>query len=114
MSESHIERIRCPECRFLQDATVKHSEPFNVYVHCCTLCGHLITESEWEEVKSMNIQHCGFPSNLYWLLDEAGIKTVGDLIKWTKKDLFKLKRFGYEAYLEVYFFLRTNHLKLNK
>ena len=46
--DSHTETIICPECDRIQIATVEHTFPWHSYVHECE-CGHVITESEWEE-----------------------------------------------------------------
>ena len=44
----HNETIKCPECGAIQLATVEHTKPWWTYIHECE-CGHVITESEWEE-----------------------------------------------------------------
>lgn len=49
--KSHTEKIRCPECGTVQEATVEHTVPFYSYVHHCEKCGFIIMESEWEVVK---------------------------------------------------------------
>lgn len=50
------ERIRCPECGWVQTALVRFDEgqPFPDYVHTCACCGYVIQESEWERVAVMN------------------------------------------------------------
>jgi hypothetical protein len=45
----HAERIKCPKCGTIQDASVQHTVPFWSYAHECP-CGYWITESEWENV----------------------------------------------------------------
>jgi rubredoxin len=47
---SYEEHIICPSCESQQTATVRlrPNEPFWDYVHTCTECGYIITESEWE------------------------------------------------------------------
>ena len=50
MTESHIEKIICPECKSIQTATVEHTPLWNSYVHECTECGYIIMESEWDRV----------------------------------------------------------------
>ena len=45
----HAERIKCPKCGMIQDASVQHTAPFWCYAHECP-CGYWITESEWETV----------------------------------------------------------------
>ena len=47
---SHTETIRCPKCGRIQQATVKHTQIWDVYVHTC-VCGYTIMESDWERVK---------------------------------------------------------------
>lgn len=44
--------IECPICKETCDAEVVSMdyEPFSEYIHECEFCGHMITESEWEEV----------------------------------------------------------------
>ena len=42
----HTERIRCPGCGCVQDATVDHTLPYWSYMHVCE-CGYTIIESEW-------------------------------------------------------------------
>lgn len=51
--EFHIETIKCPECGTIQEAEVKHTLPWPLYAHICSNCLYGITESEWEEVKSV-------------------------------------------------------------
>ncbi len=46
--ESHIEKIVCPVCEAEQDAEVRHTEPWWLYVHNCTNCDYTIMESEWK------------------------------------------------------------------
>lgn len=47
--DKHIERIVCPECLRNCEAEVIHTDLWCVYVHECEHCGHIITESEWNE-----------------------------------------------------------------
>jgi hypothetical protein len=53
ITESWTERIRCPRCGLVQDATVVvyDEHPFAAYVHACTCCCYLIVESEWDIVE---------------------------------------------------------------
>lgn len=44
----HYELINCPACACVQQAMVEHMIPFASYVHECTECGYIITESDWE------------------------------------------------------------------
>ena len=47
MKAYHIETIICPECSEVQEAVVKHTTIWNIYIHECTYCNHIIMESEW-------------------------------------------------------------------
>ena len=49
ITKTWTERIRCPMCGVVQDATVVvyDEHPFAAYVHECTWCCYLIGESEW-------------------------------------------------------------------
>jgi hypothetical protein len=49
-NHTHAERIICPSCKKVVEATVEHTWPFYSYVHFCE-CGYTIMESEWERVK---------------------------------------------------------------
>ena len=49
-AQSHIERIVCPSCGKVQDATVEHTMPWWSYVHECD-CGNIIGESECQKSK---------------------------------------------------------------
>ena len=53
ITETWTERIRCPKCGHIQDATVvfRDYDPFPAYVHECTQCCYLIVESEWDIVE---------------------------------------------------------------
>jgi hypothetical protein len=51
---THKEIIRCPECGFIQEATVEHIDPWDSYIHFCEKCGYCITESEWVTIKDLN------------------------------------------------------------
>lgn len=46
-NELHSEKIICPECGTIQDATVQHTTPWWTYFHFCTNCEYAIMESEW-------------------------------------------------------------------
>jgi hypothetical protein len=35
-------------CKAIQTAIVEHTIPFETFVHECTECGYIITESDWE------------------------------------------------------------------
>jgi ribosomal protein S27E len=48
---SNFEEIICPECNHIQLAKVKDMDPWNIFIHKCSNCGYIITESDWEEVK---------------------------------------------------------------
>lgn len=43
----HVERIRCPECNYVQQAEVEHTKPWWCYIHTCRNCNYIIMESEW-------------------------------------------------------------------
>jgi len=47
------ENIRCPECTRVQLALVRFDDsmPAPLYVHTCEVCGYMIMESDWEQVK---------------------------------------------------------------
>ncbi|QHV99252.1 hypothetical protein [Spirosoma endbachense] len=49
--ESHNETIVCPKCELIQIATVEHTVPWHSYVHTCSACQYIITESEWQRVQ---------------------------------------------------------------
>lgn len=41
------DQIRCPNCGHEQEAIVQNTYPWPTYVHECTECEYIITESEW-------------------------------------------------------------------
>jgi len=47
---AHDVNIQCPECGKIQKARVLEGFPWDIYVHHCSYCEYIITESEWEEV----------------------------------------------------------------
>jgi uncharacterized Zn finger protein len=51
MMEVKIVRIVCPQCGTAQTAKIEleYWMPWASYVHTCEKCGHIITESEWDE-----------------------------------------------------------------
>ena len=53
ITEAWTERIRCPKCGHVQDATVNvvYDHPFAAHVYECTSCCYLIVESEWDIVE---------------------------------------------------------------
>ena len=55
--ETHIERIICPNCGSVQEATVEHYVPFWSYVHECENCDYVILESEWRRIKKLLVFH---------------------------------------------------------
>jgi transcription elongation factor Elf1 len=44
---SYTEKIKCPNCNTVQEATVERTIPFYTYVHECVNCQYVILESEW-------------------------------------------------------------------
>lgn len=48
--QTHIENIWCPECEHQQEAVVEHSWPWDIRIHECENCKHIIMESEWNKV----------------------------------------------------------------
>jgi penicillin-binding protein-related factor A (putative recombinase) len=47
-------KVRCPECGKHVIGTITHMFPFNDYYAKCP-CGYLITESDWDIVKSEDV-----------------------------------------------------------
>jgi len=47
--DSHIEKILCPNCDYIQEAKVLHTIPFGTYIHHCEKCNYTIMESEWNK-----------------------------------------------------------------
>jgi len=52
---TRTETIICPKCEHEQKAEIQFEDwmPFPCYVHECTNCGYIITESEWEPVRTV-------------------------------------------------------------
>lgn len=48
---SHSEKIECPECGKVQKAKVLLCPPWDIRVHECEECYHIIMESEWNVVQ---------------------------------------------------------------
>lgn len=44
------QKIKCPECKCVQGATVKHTIPFPTFIHECENCKYVIMESEWDVI----------------------------------------------------------------
>lgn len=61
--EQHTEYIHCPNCEDIQEATVEHTAPWNIYVHFCTSCGYAILESEWEKATPQEVESYRVISN---------------------------------------------------
>lgn len=62
IEQAHIQwrrnaTIRCPNCDTVQSAVVvKYDQGiWPTYVHDCTKCGHVILESEWDEIKEATL-----------------------------------------------------------
>lgn len=49
------EKIICPECGKVQKAKIKHTVPFDTYIHECEKCKYIIMESEWQRVEENKI-----------------------------------------------------------
>lgn len=43
-------KIKCPQCGYVQKATIKQTLPFYSYTHICKKCNYIITESDWDEI----------------------------------------------------------------
>lgn len=45
-------QIVCPDCGAIEQAyaVLYEGTPFWTYIHECTNCGYIISESEWEEL----------------------------------------------------------------
>jgi hypothetical protein len=50
--------IECPECGSIQGALVyqKAWHPFQTYIHRCTECEYMITESDWQCVEPSSLR----------------------------------------------------------
>jgi len=55
-TQTHTEKIKCPDCGTIQDATVEHTIPFHTYLHNCEKCNFTIMESDWEVVPNTEKQ----------------------------------------------------------
>lgn len=44
------QKIKCPECNYTQDAIVKHTPMFPIFIHECEKCKYVIMESEWDVI----------------------------------------------------------------
>jgi len=75
-TEKHTEKIKCPDCGTIQDATVEHTVPFFTYLHICTKCDFTIMESDWEVVSTEKQL-----TAVEWLFDKLQplLATDGDL-----------------------------------
>lgn len=49
------EIIKCPECQTIQVGQILPWEPFDVYLHDCVKCDHLIMESEWDVANTLHL-----------------------------------------------------------
>ena len=50
----HYEIIICPNCGQEQEAHVRHTNLWNVYIHECDNCEYVIMESEWIKKETTN------------------------------------------------------------
>ena len=48
--------IVCPECKFLQAAIFEETLVWPIYIHHCTECDVIISESEWKEIEPFKIE----------------------------------------------------------
>ena len=51
-TEKHAE-IKCPQCGHVQKAKIRKTFPFYTYIHYCEKCNYVITESDWNEIKTV-------------------------------------------------------------
>lgn len=82
--------------------------------------GHLGTElskcecvqlnAEANPIYSCSIHECGLSVRAMHCLESAGISTIGDLVKWKRSDLLKLRNFGMHTLHEIDDFLTDNKL----
>ena len=82
--------------------------------------GHLGTElskcecvqlnAEANPIYSRSLHECGLSVRAMHCLESAGISTIGDLVKWKRSDLLKLRNFGMHTLHEIDDFLTDNKL----
>jgi len=90
-TQTHTEKIKCPDCGTIQDATVEHTIPFHTYLHNCEKCNFTIMESDWEVVPNTKqltamqelisyqanlIKEQGHKLSAYEILNMVSTKTV--------------------------------------
>jgi len=46
-------KIKCPKCCYVQNAKIIKTFPFYTYIHYCKKCMYVITESDWDEIKTV-------------------------------------------------------------
>lgn len=59
------EHIFCPKCGSFQQAEVLPAIPWPIYVHDCTACGYIITESEWNKATVNEVAMYSFLYKLF-------------------------------------------------
>lgn len=55
----HFEKIRCPNCKCIQKATVLHKGYVWDRTHKCVFCGYWIFASEWDRVRGVAMSRRG-------------------------------------------------------
>ena len=48
--KTETQKIKCPECNQVQEATVEHTIPFTTFIHECDKCKYVIMESDWDVI----------------------------------------------------------------
>lgn len=80
-----IDVIRCDECGTVQYANVEMTpyDPRPGFVHDCISCGHVISESEWNEVSEVEKLRWQLEGAVHYIKVATEIMTPGQVGQWT-------------------------------
>ena len=122
-TQTHTEKIKCPDCGTIQDATVEHTIPFHTYLHNCEKCNFTIMESDWEVVPNTEKQMTAcqmlinYMEESYHLTEESRLEFkqilaterqqligfgAGCIDKSKKSDLFETKNIAKQNYFNTF------------
>ncbi len=95
MHETHTEKIKCPDCGTIQDATVEHTTPFYTYLHNCEKCNFTIMESDWEVIMHETKQNTAMTilrDRLQKVIDIEPSGTIEVIIKQIDTELLAVEK----------------------
>jgi DNA-directed RNA polymerase alpha subunit len=112
-----INYLYCPGCNSKEHVRVERQG--HIFTYTCYACAyywsvHLtrIANPDGGETLDISISDLGLSARAYNILETEGIKTLRDLVQWSRKDLQRCRNCGKTTILEIEEALKHHMLML--